>query len=133
MRVRAIKDGYYGDYRRAGDVFVINNPAVEFSAAWMQDAATPIDPRTKAADVNDELAEAGVKGAFATKLQGENERLKEQVKMLTARIEALIQPGPVEPAEAPAPAEEEGETPPEQTDEPSSDAAGVRRRRTPVR
>lgn len=136
MRVRAIRDGYYGDYRRVGDVFTLKNPAVEFADVWMQDAALPSDPRTEAASVDDELAAAGVKGAFATKLQGENDRLKEQVQMLAARLEALSQPGEVVPVEAAAPSDEpadeaaDGETPPE-------DAAGetapvTRRRRTPV-
>jgi hypothetical protein len=40
LEVHATRDGFYGEYRRAGATFTIKNPAKSFSKRWMVEADT---------------------------------------------------------------------------------------------
>jgi hypothetical protein len=70
-KVRALKMGYYDHVRRReGDVFILNDPANEFSSKWMEyvDARTPTKVTTGAEDLrkkHDEILGASAPDGLA--------------------------------------------------------------------
>lgn len=99
MRVTATRDGYYADrFVKAGTAFTLTDPS-HFSSRWMATPGTvPVAVATQSPDAAlaaERIAAGGITEALAVEREA-NAKLKAQVEMLLARVDALsaVQPDP---------------------------------------